>query len=172
MSSLPLVGRLACRLVPAGLFLWAGISKALDPQGSVLSVDGYEVLPDPVVQVVAILLPWIEIAIATLLILGLFMRFAGLATVALMIVFIAGMAQAKARGLEIDCGCFGSSGAGEGVSWWDILRDVPLVLAGLYLASRPRGPWQLDNLFGGEMEEDDEHDNGTADQAAATARRS
>jgi uncharacterized membrane protein YphA (DoxX/SURF4 family) len=127
------------------------------------------VLSDPLVHVVAILLPWIEIAIATLLILGLFMRFAGLATAAITIVFIAGMAQAKARGLEIDCGCFGS-GAGEGVSWWDILRDIPLVLAGLYLSSRPRGPWQLDNLFGGEMEENDEHDHGSADEATATAR--
>jgi len=57
------------------------------------------------------------------------------------------MAQAKARGLEIDCGCFGGGGAGEGVTWWDIARDVPILLAGIYLAVRPRGPLQLDNLF-------------------------
>jgi hypothetical protein len=62
-------------------------------------------------------------------------------------VFIAAMGQAKARGLQIDCGCFGGGGAGAGVSWFDILRDVPIALAGAYLAVRPRGPLQLDAYF-------------------------
>ena len=38
---------------------------------------------------------------------------------------------AKARGLAIDCGCFGGGGTGDGVTWWDIARDIPIVLAGL-----------------------------------------
>jgi uncharacterized membrane protein YphA (DoxX/SURF4 family) len=169
MRTLSLVGRLACRLVPAGLFLWAGVSKASDHQGSILSVSSYDVLPGELVRVVATLLPWIEIALAALLILGLFVRFAGASTAILTAVFIAGMAQAKARGLQIDCGCFGAGGAGDGVSWWDIFRDVPIVLAGLFLTLRPRGPWQLDNMFE-EAEEDDEHDHGQAHEATAPAR--
>jgi uncharacterized membrane protein YphA (DoxX/SURF4 family) len=171
MWTFSLVGRLACRLVPAGLLLWAGIAKALDHQGSILSVDGYAVFPDPVVRIVAAVLPWLEIAIATLLILGLFVRFAGVATAVLTLMFIAGMAQAKARGLEIDCGCFGAGGAGDGVSWWDILRDIPIVLAGMYLALRPEGPWQLDTVFE-EKEDVDEHDHrATHEAAAATSSR-
>jgi uncharacterized membrane protein YphA (DoxX/SURF4 family) len=169
MRPLLLVGRLACRLVPAGLLLWAGVAKALDQQGSILSVSSYELLPDPLVRLFATLLPWAEIAIAALLILGLFVRFAGAATAIVTVVFIAGMAQAKARGLQIDCGCFGAGGAGDGVSWWDIVRDVPIVLAGLYLTLRPRGPWQLDNLFE-EREEADEHDRDQAHEATAPAR--
>jgi len=169
MRTLSLVGRLACRLVPAGLFLWAGISKALDHQGSILSVNSYDVLPDGLVRVVATLLPWIEIALAALLILGLFVRFAGVSTAVLTAVFIVGMAQAKARGLQIDCGCFGAGGAGDGVSWWDIVRDVPIGLAGLYLGIRARGAWQLDNLFE-EMEDIDELDHDETHQATATAR--
>jgi uncharacterized membrane protein YphA (DoxX/SURF4 family) len=168
MSTLALVGRLLCRLVPGGVFLSAGLAKVTDIQGSVNSVDGYDVLPDPVAELVGTLLPWAEIALAALLLLGLFVRFAGLATAALSFVFIVGMVQAKARGLEIDCGCFEAGGTGGGVSWWDIARDVPLLLAGVYLAAHPRGSWQLDNVFEGSEEIDDVDDH-QADQAATPA---
>lgn len=168
MRPLPFVGRLLCRLVPAGLFLWAGLAKVTDIQGSINSVDAYDVLPDPVAELVGTLLPWAEIGLAALVLLGLFVRFAGAATAVLTLAFIAGMAQAKARGLAIDCGCFGVSGTGDGVSWWDILRDVPIVLAGVYLAVRPHGPWQLDNLFE-TREETDGFDDRQTDQARAAA---
>jgi uncharacterized membrane protein YphA (DoxX/SURF4 family) len=139
--------RLLARLVPGALFLWAGLEKAFDRQESILAVNAYDVLPDGLVRAVAAVLPWIEIGIGLLLVLGLFVRFAGIATAVLTGVFILGLAQAKARGLAIDCGCFGGGGAGDGVSWWDILRDVPILLCGVYLAARPRGPLQLDNVF-------------------------
>lgn len=161
--------RLLVRLVPAGLLLWAGVAKALDRQESILAVDAYDVLPDAFVRPVATILPWVEIGVAVLLVLGLFVRFAGAATAVLAAVFIAGMAQAKARGLQIDCGCFGGGGAGEGVTWWDIARDVPILLAGIYLMVRPRGPLQLDNLFE-EPEGTDVRDE--ADDEAGTAARS
>jgi uncharacterized membrane protein YphA (DoxX/SURF4 family) len=135
---------LLCRVVPAAVLLYAGAAKAFDRQDSILAVDAYDVLPEGAVRVVAAVLPWLEIALAALLILGLFTRLAGAGTALLSLVFIAAMGQAKARGLQIDCGCFGGGGAGEGVSWFDLLRDVPLVLAGAYLAIRPRGPLQLD----------------------------
>lgn len=142
------------RLAPASLLLWAGFAKAFDRQGSILVVDAYDVLPEGLVRVVAAVLPWVEIAVGLLLVLGLFVRFAGIATAALGVLFIAALAQAKARGLQIDCGCFGAGGPGAGVSWWDIARDVPIVLAGLYLAARPHGPLQLDNRLS-DMEVDD-----------------
>lgn len=166
-----LVVRMTCRLVPAALFLWAGVAKVTDIQGSINSVDAYDVLPDAVAELVGVVLPWAEIALAVLLTLGLFVRFAGIATAALMLIFIAGMAQARARGLAIDCGCFGATRAADGVTWWDIARDIPIFLAGLYLAARPRGPWQLDNVFESKEETDDiDNDRiAEADQTRATA---
>ncbi len=139
--------RLVARGLPAALLMWAGLAKAFDRQGAILAVDSYDVLPDGLVRPVAALLPWIEIGVALLLVAGLFVRFSGIATAALAALFIAALGQAKARGLPIDCGCFGGGGPGDGVSWWDIARDVPVLLAGAYLAVRPRGPWQLDNRF-------------------------
>lgn len=150
---------LAVRLFPAGILVWSGVAKLVaGRQNGILSVDAYDVLPSGLVEPVAILLPWVELAIAALLILGLFTRFAGFGLAGLSAVFIAGMAQAKARGLKIDCGCFGVGGAGEGVSWFDILRDVPLLAAGVFLAWWPEGPCQLDNRFRGEDLKDDEGD--------------
>lgn len=162
------VWRLAVRLVPAGLLLWAGLSKAFDRQEAILAVDAYDVLPDGWVRIVAALLPWVEIAVAVLLVLGLFVRFAGLATAALASLFILALAQAKARGLAIDCGCFGGGGAGDGVGWWDIVRDVPIALAGIYLAMRPHGPLQLDNAL--TVREGEDGEDREADQTSAAAR--
>ena len=136
---------LASRLVPGGLLLWAGWGKAFDRQGTILSVDAYDVLPDAVVTPVAAMLPWLEIVLGLFLVAGLFVRFAGISTAALILVFIVGMGQAKARGLAIDCGCFGAGSAtGKGVTWWDIIRDIPLFAMGAYLAWRPRGQLRLD----------------------------
>jgi len=105
------------------------------------------------VDPVATLLPLFEIVTGLLLMLGLFTRVAGIATALLAALFIAAMAQAKARGLQIDCGCFGGGGTGAGVTWWDLARDVPVLLVGIYLATRPTGPFQLDQLFTEERDE-------------------
>lgn len=172
-DALPGLASLFARALPAALLLWAGLAKAFDRQGSILAVDAYDVLPDGLVRLVAAMLPWVEVGVALLLILGLFVRFAGIATVVLAALFIAALAQAKARGLAIDCGCFGGGGAGDGVSWWDIARDVPVLLCGLYLALRPHGPFQLDNRFR-EVEANDGAGTGSdtkARQARAAAGR-
>jgi uncharacterized membrane protein YphA (DoxX/SURF4 family) len=168
---LAVAGRLLCRGVPAALLLWAGFAKAFDRQGSILAVGAYDVLPDGLVRIVAAVLPWFEITVGLLLVLGLFVRFAGIATAGLSAVFIVALAQAKARGLDISCGCFGGGGFGGGVTWWDILRDVPILLCGLYLAWRPRGPWQLDNRFLDVEVGDGEGDGAQEpDEAGAAAR--
>ena len=168
-----LAARLLARALPAALLVWAGSAKAFDRQGSILAVDAYDVVPDGLVRPIAAILPWLEIGVGLLLVLGLFVRFAGLATVVLAAVFIAALSQAKARGLAIDCGCFGGGGAGDGVSWWDIARDVPVVLCGLFLAARPRGPLQVDNRFL-DAEVDDGQGRAAgeeADEERAAARR-
>ncbi len=99
-------------------------------------------------------LPWIEIALGLFLLLGLFTRFAGISATVLVSAFLIALIQAKARGLQIECGCFGGGGAGSGVSWWDMIRDLPLLLSATYLALRPRGPMQFDRFL------DKEYDDG------------
>jgi uncharacterized membrane protein YphA (DoxX/SURF4 family) len=151
----------AARALPAVLLLWAGLAKVGDRQGSILAVDAYDVVPAALVRPVALLLPWFEIALGLLLVLGLFVRATGAMTAGLTLAFVLGMSQAKARGLAIDCGCFGGGGPGDGVGWWDIVRDLPMLAAGLYLAWRPRGPFQLDAYF---LREDQDGTDGIEDE--------
>lgn len=136
--------RLASRVTLGGILLWAGLVKVWDQQGMALAVDSYQLLPEWTVRPLAAALPWIEIALGTFLVLGLFVRFSAVATGALLLAFLVGMGQAKARGLAIDCGCFGGGGPGEGVSWFDLGRDLALMGVTAMVMLLPRGPWELD----------------------------
>ena len=68
----------------------------------------------------------------------------------LFVVFIVGIASAWARGLEIDCGCFGNGGAAPGAASdypWEIARDVALLAASIFLVWLDRSRLALDNLL-------------------------
>ena len=97
------VGTVA-RLGLAAVFLVSGVLKAIDPDGTYVAVRAYDVLPKAAVAVVAGVLPWLEIALGLLLLAGLATRAAAVAAAGLLLVFIAGVTQAWARGLSIDCG--------------------------------------------------------------------
>ena len=81
------------------------------------------------------------------MLLGLFTRFAAGGVAVVAAIFLVALVQAKVRGLDISCGCFGGGGAGKGVSWLDLVRE-PLILAvGLYLVWRGSGPFGLDRFL-------------------------
>ena len=137
----------ALRLALGGLFLYAGVQKALDLSDAVLAVHGYDLAPSVLVHPVALGLTLLEITLGTLLILGLSTRFAAGAVAVLALLFLAVQVQAKVRGLDISCGCFGGDGTGEGVSWLDLVRELPILAAALYLVWRGPGPFALDRLL-------------------------
>ena len=144
------VGTLA-RLGLAAVWLVSGLIKALDPAQTYVAVRAYDVLPKDAVSVVAGVLPWFELALGALLLLGVGTRAAAVLSALLLVVFIAGVAQAWARGLNIDCGCFGGGGAvapGQTQYVQEILRDTGfLVLAG-WLIVRPRTWGALESRIG------------------------
>lgn len=153
------VAVLGCRLVVGGVFLAAGILKVADHNGMVAAVSAYKVVPSSLVDAVAWMLPWIEIAAGLMLILGLATRFAAWTITAMLVTFLVGLIQAKIRGLDIDCGCFATGAAPKegGIPWLDILRDLALLGASLLVALRPRSPLALDNLIetGDQTEEEE-----------------
>ncbi|MCL8025565.1 MauE/DoxX family redox-associated membrane protein [Nocardioides bruguierae] len=148
----PWVG-LAARLVVGGVWVVASLLKLPDPQQSVRAVRAYEVLPEAVVPTLGALLPGIELVVGLLLLLGLATRPAAVVSAVLLVVFVAAIGQAWARGLTIDCGCFGGGGqvADPGSSYfWEIVRDAGLLLASVWLVARPRTRLSLHPvLFGG-----------------------
>lgn len=148
----PWVG-LVARLVLGGVLLVAGALKVGNLGESVNAVRGYQLLPWALTTPVGYALPIIEIVVGLLLVVGLFTRWAALAGSLLMAAFIIGIGSAWARGIAIDCGCFGGGGAialeaALAAYPWEIARDVGLLLCGLWLVWRPRTPLALhDRLF-------------------------
>lgn len=135
------------RLILGGVLLAAGALKVGHLQKSAMAVRAYEVLPISIANLIGYSLPWIEIAIAIFLILGVFVKQSALAGGALMFVFILGISQAAIRGLSIDCGCFGGGGqvaAGKTKYLVEIFRDIGLMGIALVLAKFPRGKFGLD----------------------------
>jgi uncharacterized membrane protein YphA (DoxX/SURF4 family) len=141
------VGTLA-RLGLAAVWLASGLLKAVDPAQTYVAVRAYDVLPREAVAVVAGVLPWFELALGLLLLLGIGTRAVAWLSAGLLLVFIAGVTQAWARGLNIDCGCFGGGGAvapGQTRYVQEILRDTGFLLLAAWLIVRPRTLLAVEN---------------------------
>lgn len=144
---------LACRVLMAVVLAYAGYSKVTEPLAAARAVRAYQILPESAVTPVGYGLPFLELVLALLLLVGLATRFSGLAAGLLMLVFIGGIASVWARGISIDCGCFGGGGqvaAGQTQYPWDILRDSGLVLASAWIALFPPGRFALDSKILGD----------------------
>ena len=141
---------LVLRLVVGGVWIWAGAIKLPDPNASVTAVRAYQLLPTASTEAVGRVLPMLEVAVGALLVLGLITRIAGGVSALLQLAFIIGIASVWARGIAINCGCFGDGGAiplDEAVSKypWEIARDTGLFLASAWLVWKPRTLLSLDN---------------------------
>ncbi len=131
---------LLSRLTLGGVLFAAGWLKIFTPAKSQMAVRAYEVLPIPLANFLGIFLPWFEVGLGVLLILGIAVRLSAFFGGALMVVFIAAISQAWARGLSIDCGCFGGGGTvdpSETKYLSEFLRDAGLALLSLYLFRYP-----------------------------------
>jgi uncharacterized membrane protein YphA (DoxX/SURF4 family) len=138
------------RVVTGGVWIAAGLIKLPDPAASVRAVRAYDLLPESAVTVVGHGLPLLEVLVGLLLVAGLLTRPAAVVSALLLVAFIIGIASAWARGLEIECGCFGGGGAKEGASAaypWEIARDVGLLALSGWLVWRPRTPYSVDTFL-------------------------
>jgi uncharacterized membrane protein YphA (DoxX/SURF4 family) len=140
---------LAARLLLGGVLLVAGGLKLGNLADSVYAVRSYRMLPYDLTAAVGYALPIIEVAVGLLLILGLFTRGAALVGSLLMVAFVIAIGSVWARGIAIDCGCFGGGGeisADQALASypWEILRDVGLLACGVWLVIRPRTAWALE----------------------------
>ncbi|MGW6278135.1 MauE/DoxX family redox-associated membrane protein [Kribbella sp. NPDC055071] len=138
---------LVARLVLGGVMLVAGALKVTDPETAAQAVRAYELLPSALVEPVGWGLPFLEIAIGLLLIVGFGVRAAAVAAGVFLLVFIAAVGSAWARGLSIDCGCFGGGGQvapGEAKYLQEILRDLGLLLLAAWLWLNPASKFSLE----------------------------
>jgi uncharacterized membrane protein YphA (DoxX/SURF4 family) len=135
------------RLGLAGVLLWSGGAKVSEPQQAVMAVQAYEILPVSMGEFVGYALPLIELALGVALLVGVATRITAVASGALMTAFVIGVASAWARGLSIDCGCFGGGGVvpeGEANYLPVLLRDLGFTAMAAWLVVYPASRWSLD----------------------------
>jgi uncharacterized membrane protein YphA (DoxX/SURF4 family) len=134
------LGTLA-RLGLAAVWLVSGAVKISDSGQTFIAVKAYDVLPSALIGPVATALPLLELVLGVFLLFGLGTRVVAVVVGLLLLVLIAGIAQSWARGLSIDCGCFGGGGqvgAGQTQYPQEIARDTGFLVLAVWLMVRPR----------------------------------
>jgi len=130
------------------LFVGACLHKIAEPASFALDIATYDILPLVAVNLGAIVLPWIELYAGAMLIAGWRVRTSSLIVAAMMLVFLAALWIALARGLDMSCGCFASQGAEEDpISRVTVLRDIVWLGLALFVVVFDRGLVGLDRLL-------------------------
>jgi uncharacterized membrane protein YphA (DoxX/SURF4 family) len=143
---------LIARLVVGVFFVWASLDKITDPAGFAKIVHNYHLLPGNLVNVFAIILPWLELLSGMALILGT--RTSGAAAIisVLLVAFMIAATSAMARGIKIDCGCFSTSGEDvRKVGLPLLIEDFLLLGLALLVCFRGARLWALDRLRPGKL---------------------
>jgi putative oxidoreductase len=115
------------------IFVYAAwIKLSLPWQLFAMSIDSYQLLPPGLVELLARTLPWFELLLGVLLILGRWLRITSAVTSLLLLVFFSLIVRAAVKGQEISCGCFGP---GETISWKTMLRDGSMLAGSLFVTA-------------------------------------
>jgi uncharacterized membrane protein YphA (DoxX/SURF4 family) len=119
------------RIVLGGLFIYAGVVKVVDPLGFAQDIRNYRLVGQSLSFLAAVALPWLEILAGAFLAAGIWKRGAALVITGLLVFFIVLTVVTMARGLDVDCGCFGSLSRKSG--WGVVLEDLVMLCLGLGL---------------------------------------
>ncbi len=125
--------QIALRLIVGGLFLYASLGKLFNQEAFARAIYNYKFLPDAFINILAIVLPYVEFFSAVFLILGIFRKGSSFLIGVMLIVFIIALSRAYALGLDISCGCFSLETVSEKSDILSrIIQDI-LLLAGCAL---------------------------------------
>lgn len=127
----------ACQLVMGVIMGWAGLAKIGNPEAFSTQIHNFHMIPLASENLLAITLPWVELTVALALVLGIRVRGAALLNLVLMVVFTVAVAQAVARGYDIDCGCFGT-GDGARVGMKKLVENFGMIAVSVVACLRPR----------------------------------
>jgi uncharacterized membrane protein YphA (DoxX/SURF4 family) len=123
---------LAARIAVGLVFLLYGLDKIANPDDFARAIANYRLLPEALVNLVAVTLPWVELVCGLLLLAGQWVRSAALVSAFLLGVFIVAVSITLARGLDINCGCLNAE-AGRKVGLRLLVEDLLLIGASVFL---------------------------------------
>ena len=126
------------------LFIYASIDKIADPAYFAGNIQNYQLIPLSLINISAITLPWLELLCGVLILTGVWHRSASLIITFLTIVFIIAISSAIFRGLDIECGCYGSATSAD---WTKIVEDFFLLAFSVYILFFPTSKLALENII-------------------------
>ena len=97
---------IALRIIVGGVFIYASLNKLMDQEAFAKAIYNYKFLPSALINIFAIVLPYLELITGLLLIAGIYLRGSSFLIALMLIMFIIALTQAYARGLDINCACF------------------------------------------------------------------
>ncbi len=118
------------RLLLGAVFIAASIDKMAHPAEFATIVSNYRILPARLINIVAIVLPWLEAVLGLFILCGWWLSGAIVLANLLLLVFFGALAQAVARGIDINCGCFSVKAAASPHTLWNLARDLLFLLLG------------------------------------------
>jgi len=130
-ASLVLVARILLGVV----FLWAAVEKIVDPGSFARAIANYRLLPAEAVNLFAVVIPWVELLCGALLLFGRWVRTSSLLVSGLLMLFLVAVGASMARGLDIQCGCFGA-GSDRQVGLRLLVEDALYLVLALFLLLR------------------------------------
>jgi putative oxidoreductase len=127
------------RVLLAAVFAYAAVPKLMDPGDFAAAIQNYRAVPDAAAGYLALFVPAFELVIALGLLLPAYQRGAALLATVMLVIFAAAMAQARSRGIDLSCGCFGAVLEAK-VSWLTVARTLALgaLSAVVLFAARPQ----------------------------------
>ena len=126
-----------CQIAIGVIFAWAGLAKIGDLGSFAQQVHNFRLLPVPLENLITMTLPWVEVLAALALILGVQARAGGVVAAGLMTVFTLAVLAALLRGLDIECGCFGTADAAR-VGVVKVLENFGMLALAVLASLRPR----------------------------------
>jgi len=127
---------LLCRVVLGLMFIYASLDKIAHPEEFAKNIGYYKVLPFGLENLLAIVLPWVELIVGVCLVSGLLIDGSTVLSILMMLVFILAISQAMLRGIDISCGCFKVSADSGRLGLETILRDIVFLIMSFIVLNR------------------------------------
>ena len=125
------------RLIIGIVLIYASWDKIIHPAEFAKAIGNYHVVPFGLENLMAMVLPWLELLVGICLIAGIMVDGAAIMSVVMMVVFIFAISQALARGISIECGCFSvTEKSGDNIGLQTILRDIVYLFMSLVVLYR------------------------------------
>lgn len=127
---------MVARLLLGSIFIYASYHKIIAPDEFAKIVYGYDLFPSETINLIAIIIPFVELISGIALIIGIYTRPAAIVIIGMLTAFVIAISINIIRGHEFDCGCFSSdTSQAANTAWQTLGRDMIFLMLGIYIFS-------------------------------------